>query len=392
MHLLQQYSLACGAKIHKPFALSKFFPIAPERYITFHPTSKFESKIYDAWQDVIDILYPILNKEGITIVQIGGAGERIYKDVYTTVGQTNFGQSVYVISHGILHLGADSFACHVASAWGKKIVGIYSNNFSGCVYPYWTATEDMILIDSPKGDNKPSFSQHEDPKTINEIPPEQIAEAVCKLLKLKFTYPYKRAHVGSYTKNIVLENVPNQIIDPRIFGTENVVMRMDYCFDEQILIEQLKRCQCSIVTDKPIDGNILREFRGRIKDIIYDLKKGYSVNFVKEIVAAGLQYYLITSASGDELNQIKLDFLDFNHIHPKQLASNEEIEKWRQVKDLFYKTAKVTLSKGQVFPSKAAWIRNIPCDDINDLTHPIIDCPEFWEEFHNFKLLTKVEV
>ena len=36
MHILEQYSLACGVKIKKPFIFEKFFPLPFSKYIVFH--------------------------------------------------------------------------------------------------------------------------------------------------------------------------------------------------------------------------------------------------------------------------------------------------------------------------------------------------------------------
>ena len=76
MNLIESYSLQAGAKIDKPFILQKFFPLAVQKYIVLQPFSK-PSKSYDLWNDVTDILKPILSQNGIEIVQIGAKGEPV---------------------------------------------------------------------------------------------------------------------------------------------------------------------------------------------------------------------------------------------------------------------------------------------------------------------------
>ena len=253
MHLLTRYGLSTGVKIGKPFILNKFFPIADFQYITFHPFSKYQSKCYDYWQDVLDIIFPYLNKKNIKIIQIGAKGEQLLRGIYNTVGQTSIPQCSYIISHALLHLGADSFATHIASGSNKKIVAIYSNNFANAVRPYWTKNEDCVLIEPDRKESKPSFSAEEHPKSINSIKPEDIAKGVLKLLEIELDYPYLTFNFGANYHNKFIENIPNQVINPSGFGIDSIVIRMDFYFDETCLEEQLKISKCCIVTNIPIN-------------------------------------------------------------------------------------------------------------------------------------------
>ena len=80
MHLLETYALSTGSKIGKPFIVKKFFPVKYEKYITIQNSSGMPAKCYDYFQQVVDFLLPVLNKENIGIVQIGGK-EDVYNDL-----------------------------------------------------------------------------------------------------------------------------------------------------------------------------------------------------------------------------------------------------------------------------------------------------------------------
>ena len=73
-------------------------------------------------------------------------------------------------------------ATHVASAYDKKIVCLYSSNHLNCTKPFWGDPKDHVLFMPDLKGNKPSFSIEEVPKTINSIKPEKVADAVCSLL------------------------------------------------------------------------------------------------------------------------------------------------------------------------------------------------------------------
>lgn len=87
MHLLEQYALTCGVKIDKPTIYESFYPINSNKYICFHPTSKYDSKVYDYWQIVLDLILPVLRNHKIDVVQIGGKTNPHSKDAFTRKGK-----------------------------------------------------------------------------------------------------------------------------------------------------------------------------------------------------------------------------------------------------------------------------------------------------------------
>src|SRR3954466_6423663 len=113
MHLIQRYALSCGVPIGEPFILPKFYPLVVDKFITLHPNSKYPSKCYSFWQDVIDLIHPILTANDISIVQIGTKEDKPLRGCYYTAGQTTINQAAYIVSHAMIHVGADSFAAHI---------------------------------------------------------------------------------------------------------------------------------------------------------------------------------------------------------------------------------------------------------------------------------------
>ena len=101
MHLVETYALNCGLKIDKPYIYEKFFPLDVEKFITLHPNSKYGSKCYDYWQDVVDILLPKLEKENIKILQIGVAEDKPIKGCLHAHGKANINQTAYILSKSL---------------------------------------------------------------------------------------------------------------------------------------------------------------------------------------------------------------------------------------------------------------------------------------------------
>lgn len=364
MHLIERYSLGCGVRIAEPFIYEKFFPFLLDKYITIHTTSK-EAKNYDYWQDVVDILIPVLNKEGISILQIGAKEDKPVNFIYSAVGQTNINQTAYLVKHSLLHLGIDSFPVHIAGSYDKPIVALYSTNHLNCVRPYWGDREKQILIEPDREKLKPSFAMVEHPKTINTIPPERIARAVCQLLRIKLDYPYESIYVGEAYESMLVETSPNTLIDTKQYHVDNIVIRMDFEFNEQALANQLNTSKGSIVTNKPINPNLLGTFKPNIIEMHYEITKDHNPDFVKFVQHLGINLNLFSFLPEEEINKLKIQYMDFGLIHPQPLGPPKELESY-DVKSLSYKSSKFTLSNGKVYPSHHAMLNDVTIDGIGN--------------------------
>lgn len=380
-----------GSKIDKPFILEKFHPLPIDKYITFHPFTK-GAKNYDLYEDLIGLIHPILAQNGITIVQVGTQGDRPFNGCLNIVGQTNLGQLAYVIKNSLLHFGADSLPVHLSGHYDVPIVALYSNNYKECVGPYWGTKEKQILLEPDRNGAKPNFSLDEHPKTINRIKPEVIAQSICKLLNLPFSYPFETLFQGDYYHNKLVEMVPDSNINIQGLGIDGIIVRMDFLFNEQILANQLNICPCSITTNKPISIELLSNLRPRIRELIYIIDENHSPEFVEKINKLAINYHLVTYLDDEKLNPIKLDYLDYKIIHQKRIFDPYSNKILKNVfwPNLYYKSSKFILSEGKVYPSYCAWLNKTPIPSISPVENPIIDSQDFWKESDNFMFLKKV--
>lgn len=383
MHLIETYALNCGLKIDKPYIYEKYCPIPFDEYISFQPCSKYTSKSYDFWQEVINQLVPILSQKNIHIIQIGGKDEKPIENCYHMQGKTTINQAAYIIKRGLLHFGADSFGVHVASSYDKPIVALYSNSRPENAGPYFNSKNNVKILEINKQDRKPSYSAEESPKTINEIDPVDIANSVLEFLGLQ-KINMKTLRLGEEYGRKLIESVPNSVIaDISKLGVSSLIMRMDYEFNEEALKEQLKRNNCSIVTSRSISSEILKTYKSNIAQIIYNLDENHDLNFVKVLKRLGIPYVLSTDLSEEFVKSIKLDYMDHQQIIKVVKSKKEDIKNLKDINNLYYNSNKITISNGQIYNSKAAYLKNIPFE-----SKPIkvIDIPEFWEEAKYFYL------
>lgn len=391
-HLIETYALNCGLKIDKPYIYEKFFPLIADRFITIHPNSKYDSKCYDYWQEVVDFLSPELAKEKISIVQIGTKDDKPIKGCLHTQGQTSINQASYIVGRAELHFGADSFAAHVASAMGKKIVCLYSNNFAEVVRPYWSKESDRIMLEPDRKGKRPNFSEKESPKTINEIKPEKIAESVLKLLNLDSQIGWKTILRGPKYMSANVQSIPNSVVNPKAINVDSMIMRMDVEHNEKILAAQLAVCDCSILSKLPIDLEILSKFKSKIKQFVYEIDENHNPAFALNVKNLGIETVLYNSLSEDKLKHIKMDYFDVGVLINKPKINPEDVIKLRDLglENLYYKSKKYTISNGKIYPSVAEAKFGTPLSSLSTESKKVIDEKIFWDDLEDFYLFQKL--
>lgn len=380
MHLIESYATSSGLKIGKPFILESYFPLPFDKYISFQPFSKYTAKDYDYWQEVINLIIPHLKKRDIQIVQIGSEKEKVLENVYSIIGQTDIRQAAYVIKNSIIHFGADSFGAHIASGFDKKIVALYSNNNINNVKPYWTQEKDMVLI-SPDIKVKPSYAAEENPKSINSIQPEKIAQAILKLLEIENNFHIlNTVYKGKLFNNKLFHIVPDHVVE-RSTLINHCVYRMDLFFNESNLLNQLKIMPCIIATDQPIDINILIQNRAHVIGVNCFIQDNSNLEFVKQLKSANIKYQLYSYLPNEKLNSYKLDYLDYGIIVKINIEypEVEKIIKEAVGGNLYYKSNNFILSKGKVFLSEKAFFDDKPVNSIY----------ENMQELYNIKIINE---
>ena len=370
MHLLEQYALSSGLKIGKPFIYEVFFPIEPEKYITLQKEAKFPSRQYKYWQQVVDLVNPILFKNNVKIVQIGSKNDKALKGVIYTSGETSIAQVHYLIRNSQMHVGIDSFAVHIASGLGKKIVALYSNMAPENSGPYWSNPLDCALIQSPRGNRKPSYSADENPRTINEIKPETIANSILQLLDIEERVKIETLFIGeNFNENTYFGFLPNQVV---VSGNAFPEIRMDLFFDEKYLRIQLSKQKSIITTDKPISEETLLEFKSNVAKVIYLIKENDDPNFVKFLFEKGFDFSCVSKLPPDTIKAKRLNYYRFCSI--EEILENEEHKEARillkkaESKAVKFKTNYILSSERKNYLSEHHLYKKEDSKNINDFS------------------------
>lgn len=394
MHLVEQYALASGSKIGKPQIREKYYPVPADNYLTFSPFSK-PSKNYDLWREVLSIIQEPLRKLGINIVQLGEHKDNLFDGCIDLRGKTSIAQCAFLIKRSLLHFGADTFSVHIASAYDKKIVALYSHSPMQNQKSYWNKNSEFVGIESHKDGKQYSFMLEEDPKTINTIEPEKVAMSIFRLLGIDVKIKNRTVFIGPKWNSEFLEVVPSAVAKfSKPAPKDRHIIRMDYHFNEEVMEQQLLSNPGVIVTSKPISIDLLCKNKERIQQVIYLVTDdSYSADFSREMDRSSIPNSIYTNLKGQFLKNLKYKSLNLNKdismLQDKSIKAVRDYDKL-DVDNLMFRTTKFVIEKDKVYPGKAAYFNKVAVDNFVASPIPIIDVPEFWEEMDFFWITEKI--
>ncbi|NBP14250.1 hypothetical protein EBU95_07600 [bacterium] len=350
MHILEKYALDSLARIEKPYIFEKYFPIPFEKYITFQPENKNRQK-YIYWSDVIDLINPYLMDRNINIVQLNG---NQINGCFDVSKQTDFNSKAYIVKNSMLHFGVEGFCAQTASFFGKNIVTLYGDYPPENKKPYWSSNTNLFNL-YRNNDVKPLYNL-EGMQSINEIRPENIAKGILGLLDIKYKEMINTYHIGRNYTNKTFEIIPDAMMNTPDH-IPNLIIRMDYFHNEKALPFYLMQKKCSIITDKPINLELLKAYKENIISIIYFIEENNDPLFIEDLKSAGIQYEMVSYLEEEDLNKFKLKYLDFGLIFKKTIEEIPNIKK--NNKQLFFKSSRVLASKDGIFSTKYHWQNKI---------------------------------
>ena len=365
MHLVETYSLSTGSKIKKPFIHKKFFPLPFDKYITIQNSSGMQGKCYDYFQEVVNFVYEDLGKAGYKIIQIGAKEDKALNNVFHLQGQTNINQTAFILENSKLHIGNDSFAIHMCSAFDVPLIGLYSVSSPEIAGPFWKNKNQICL--TPKNWN-PSFNPNESPKRVNEIKIESIIESIQTLLNINLSQNIHTIFIGERYGHILLEAIPSIILPNTVFPEVPLNIRFDYIDkieekDYICTLNNLNTRKCAIITDKPLEIEKLFQLKDKIINLFYDITfNDIDLNFVNKIKSLGMKIDFIFNKSKNKnesvLNNKKLELIDYQEIINIVENTDKPTEEIRESK--FYKSKKILFANNNTYLSKAAYLENKP--------------------------------
>lgn len=380
-HLIEEYAKNLGVKIGKPVFEPHYFPIIEDKYITIHVDNKIDSKYYEFFPEVLDLLKNIISPLGYKIYQIGGAEDPELSGADKSYLGFSRKQTAYIIKNSSLHIGIDSFPVHLASVYDVPIIALYSHIYPQHAYPYWSSKEKVRIIEADRKGNKPSYNYQEKPKSINTIKPEEIVKNACELLSVPFTASISTKYIGESYSTSFIEIVPNFFGESNQLKDRLLNIRMDYEFNEQCLAQWATHYKVNIVTNQPISLQILAATKHNIDQFSFEVNdcETFPIDYLEAVKNLGIK---ISGVCKDfkKLSEIREFYFDFL-IEEDDKINFEKVEELKKFSNLKFLTKRDIFSEGKRFSSKAHLDSKQP---LLDKASNVIDSDEFWRDLEHY--------
>lgn len=365
IHLIETYALSCGLKIDRPYVFEHYTSVPFEKFISFN------KKCYPYYLEVINLIKPELDKRGIHIVQLQVSNNDIEAPDAISNSLT-FGQWAYLIKRSLLHFGEDDYLFDLAGYYDIPRVILFSNTFPNTSKPYWGASEKQRIIFEKGPFEKPSFSSDINSNFVRLVKPEDIAQHIMDLLEIPWEKPYQTIFAGQQYRpaHDFAEIVPDKENPIQLNGRiASVCVRMDYNFDEQFLANVLEKTKASIVTNKPVNMNLLHMMRSKIAELAYIINDESDIQFARDLAKLNFPYALL---SLEPTPQLKEKFFEVGLVSGVVTAKLENVTALKDgLKGLFYKSSKRVLHGSNEYKGQYEWANKLASQP-NDFS----PCPE----------------
>ena len=373
MQLTTAYSSSCGLKIQEPYIYDVFFPFVEENFITIDT----DKNNYNYWNDVILLIHPYLKEKNISIFQLGHPDSHNISFVNRTNGSLGSSQQAYLLKRSKLHITSNNFTAQFFASLDKPLICLTEN-------------KDRAL---PFSWGNPDFHDFIYPDSYDFIEPERLAKIILEKLKINFNFKYETVFVGDKYKDGLsfCELVPTSPLYLKQFNLNNVLVRMDMHFSQEVLTEQLKRGKVSIYTDKPIDLNIIKTFQDNVTEVIYEIKEQNDPDFCDKVKSLGVNLNLVSFLSSEKINNEKLKYMEISNIIPQNRHSLNDIDNVENydINKLFFKTKRYMFKDNQVYLSEESLNQGIKSNNSNDI-QKVINAPKFWQSLDALTILKKI--
>jgi hypothetical protein len=356
MHLAELFALTAGVKIGTPTIETSYFPVGCEKYITIQAGSGMESKNYDYFNDVVKTISPQLDKEGVRVIQVGLKDEKLISGAFDLRGKTTIRQCAFVIKNALVHVGNDSFGCHVASGFNTPMVGLYGVSFPQCVGPFWGDKAKQLVLAPDFSKTKPSFSKRERDKRVNSIFPDEITRGILRLLGLdKEGAETAPVHLGASFHRTIVDVVPDfePGSDFAVKRSSPINIRLDYLGNKEPAKGWLEEFKCVVHTNNRGDIPNIKKGADNIKKLYVYLSDEHTAEDIDKLSRLAIPMHLHYPHK-DKIGDVRVKFFGSN-IKLDEEGSKKDLDFSDKICDTsVYKSSLNLYSNNKVYPCKAA--------------------------------------
>jgi len=384
MNLLKSFASTTGLQPSKSYLYEKLYPLDFDRYIILDTQSSNGNFHYVFWFRVIELIEPILSKHGINIVHF--IEDKKYHFNHTYVDNSaQLSQRAYLIRKALLFCGSSKLYSLIAS----------ENNIKQCFLKTDYSLDNTLVEDEEVIHSNKARKHFLNPTSlkINNIRPEEIAKKILKTVLNEDHIFDNTLSIGKVYSAHNLEVIPDCTFKINNNSKSEIVMRMDCFFSEENLDTQLSFESCAVVTNKAFNKNILINRKNKIKKIYFKVEKDSDASFLDLLEENKINYDIITTLSGPDLDKEKIKFINYkkiNKLNSLSLGFLDELDKSK----VYFKTNKIVIKSGKTFASKWHSKVLINSPDVRNESFklpPVID-ESFKDEADYFYFLTSEQI
>lgn len=384
MNVLEKYAANCGVKIREPFVATSYFPLKGAPYIILDNRSKFSSNRYDLFEDVMPYIEPVLKREGIDIYSFEMDTKNNINGAQPFVNLFKKQES-YLIKNSRLVVACDNVTNYFASALGIPSIGLYGAYPSQCTEPIWG--DKHISLESHRDGNLPGYGVGENPKTINFIEPEKIANNILEMLGLNDRVNHSTFYMGDLYSTKVVEVIPDFTPSQGFMENRALNLRMDYHFNEQNLIHWLQNRKINLLTERPINLNLLKYFKSNVVQLTVNINDTFTTDYLTDVKNIGINVEVFCEEE-DKLSDYRFDFFDFD-VNASMFKSKKDLEEnlSKLNSSTKFLSGKILLSEGKKYSCYEAKKAK---KELTGQPELVYDTSDFWKELDHYRLLNEL--
>lgn len=386
-HLVEEYAKNLGVKIAKPTVAKHFYPLLADKYITVYSEHTIESKKYQYFNIVFDLIKNSLHQSGIKVIQIGAKENCVIPNIDACYGDLTFKQNAYILSKSLLHIGVDNVFSHYISSLNIPLVSIFGNIYPEVSDGFWSSKDRKINIQSPWKE-KPCLNLVDPENAINKIKPEVIAQSILDQLKINNKVNIKTIHLGASFKDKIIEVVPNFFQPYQELKDQLIYLRLDYGFDAPSFMQWCQWSNVSIISDKLIPLGILDQIYPKVKNISFIINEKINLDdfYIKYLKSKKINFQILVK---DEnlIPETQEKYFEIQVRPYKTLKKEDMTGKPTKINNTFFSSNKTILSNGKRYPSKYHWQKD---ENIIDKNLNIVEDDVFYEELNHYFIYERI--
>ena len=195
---------------------------------------------------------------------------------------------------------------------------------------------------------------------------------------------HKTFYIGDLYPTKVVEVIPDFVPPAGFMEQRALNLRMDYNFDEQILIHWLQNRKINLLSNKPINLNLLKYFKKNVVQLTVNINKSFTTKYLTDVKNIGINVEVFCEKE-DELADFRFKFFDFD-VNENMFKSKSDLEESlpKLNGSTKFLSGKILLSEEKKYSCYEAKKAK---KELTTQPEVVYDTEDFWKELDHYRLI-----